>query len=484
MAAGVHFENEQYVFGTSAKRGIVKYLIIGAVLMAVGIFGLSQGWFAKKDAHHGEGHAAATEATLLADAEPVHEAHGEAPAATETHTDAHAAEAAHGEEAHAEGHGEGHGYHWSKRVFANIWHNNVFFVGMALIAIFFFAVNYVAWAGWHVVLNRVLQAMGHALLPFGIILVASYFLVNHDIFHWTHASLYDEASPDYDYLIAGKAWYLGTPADGHIFFIARMVSYFVLWIGMFYLLKKLSLKEDIEGGEKHFRKMMRYSAIFLVIFAVTSSTSAWDWIMSIDTHWFSTMFGWYVFASWFVTGLAALTLFVIKLKEAGYLKHVNANHLHDLGKFLFAFSIFWTYIWFSQFILIWYANIPEESVWFVERLLNNGGVYAPIFVINLLINFAFPFFFIMGPDSKRSQTLLKVAAVGLLIGHWLDFYLMVRPGVLMDNGGLDLGSLFLELGMFIVYGSIFVAVTLWALAKAPLYQKNHPMLPESLNHHY
>lgn len=205
--------------------------------------------------------------------------------------------------------------------------------------------------------------------------------------------------------------------------------------------------------------------------------SAWDWIMSIDTHWFSTMFGWYVFASWWVSGLALITFIVIMLKDKGYLSVVNSNHIHDLGKFVFAFSIFWTYIWFSQFLLIYYAGIPEETIYFVERWKNDH--YAPVFFINLIVNFFFPFLVLMTRDAKRHTRILKVVCPAIVFGHWLDFYLMVTPGTLQENGGFGL----IEVGLLAMYASAFIYVALSNLAKAPLVARNHPMLKESLHHH-
>ena len=192
------------------------------------------------------------------------------------------------------------------------------------------------------------------------------------------------------------------------------------------------------------------------------------------------MFGWYVFASWFVSGLAMITLIVITLKENGYLTLVNSSHLHDLGKFMFAFSIFWTYIWFAQFLLIYYANIPEESIYFVERLKND--VYSPIFFMNLIVNFAFPFLVLMAANAKRQMMILKIVACVILVGHWMDFYMMMTPPLLKQEGGLDGIFFFVELGITLIYGGIFFFMVLTGLAKAPLVAKNHPMLEESVHH--
>ncbi len=379
-----------------------------------------------------------------------------------------AAEGAHG----GEGHGE---FHWYERLFTNLWINNVYFTGLAVIGLFFVAFQYAAQAGWSASIKRIPEAFG-AWLPYAGVLMLVVFVVawlaHSNLFHWTHSYLYDESDPRYDYIIAGKQAYLNIP-----FYLGRMILYFALWYMMYRYIRKESLAEDKLGGVGHFHKMVKYSTIFIIIFAVTSSTSAWDWVLSIDTHWFSTMFGWYVFASWFVSGLAAITLMVVLLREAGYLTIINSSHLHDLGKFVFAFSIFWTYIWFSQFLLIYYANIPEETIYFVERL--SSDYYSPIFFINLIMNFFFPFLVFMTRDSKRHTIIIKVVCVVVLVGHWLDFYLMVTPGVLKENGSFGI----LEIGLAMIYLSAFLFVVLGNLAKAPLVARNHPMLQESLHHH-
>ncbi|MFY0686139.1 MAG: quinol:cytochrome C oxidoreductase [Cyclobacteriaceae bacterium] len=384
----------------------------------------------------------------------------------------------HGEEVAAAG---DHGFHWTKRLFANIWINNVFFLGIAITGVFFFTIQYAAQAGWSAGIKRIPLAFGN-WLPFAFgLLIVSFFAFGHDLFHWSHHSLYDPSSEDFDSIINGKKSYFFWPLQDHpsipVFFIARMVIFFGVWYWLFMKLKKLAFAEDLEGGTDYWFRMRKTSAIFLVFFAVSSSMGAWDWVMSIDTHWFSTMFGWYVFASWWVTTLALITLIVVLLKDQGYLSVVNANHIHDLGKFVFAFSIFWTYIWFSQFMLIYYSNIPEETIYFVERWKDDH--YAPVFFVNLILNFLLPFLLLMTRDSKRHTRFLKVVTPIVIFGHWIDFYLMIVPGTLKDNGGFG----FLELGLLSVYLGAFLYVVLNALSKAPLVAKNHPMLKESLHHH-
>ncbi|MFO7826452.1 MAG: quinol:cytochrome C oxidoreductase [Cyclobacterium sp.] len=381
---------------------------------------------------------------------------------------------------HGAGEDGGHAFHWTKRLYANLWINNVYFTGIAIIGVFFFAIQYAAQAGWSTALLRIMISFGNWLPIAAVLMLATFFVANHDLFHWTHSYIFDKADPAYDRIIDGKGNFFYWPMEKGsfpIFYIVRMVLFFGFWIFFFNKLKSLSFEEDLNGGTSYWYTLRKWSAIFLVFFAVSSSVSAWDWVLSIDTHWFSTLFGWYVFASWFVAGLSAITLVTIFLKDQGYLEMVNQNHIHDLGKFVFAFSIFWTYIWFSQFLLIYYANIPEESVYFIERL--SSDVYGPYIFVNIVLNFVLPFLVLMTRDAKRHNIFLKLVCTLIIFGHWVDFFLMVQPGTLGHNGGVGL----MELGMLLVYGAAFAFVALSNLAKQNLVPKNHPMLEESYHHH-
>jgi hypothetical protein len=376
----------------------------------------------------------------------------------------------------------GHAFHWSQRLYADLWINNIYFIGFGLIGIFFFAIQYAANAGWSVPILRIPLSFGNWLPYAFVILVVVFILANFTghwhFFHWLDQSLYEltlpdgSVNPDYDPIIAGKKPFLNIG-----FYTFRTVVFFIVWIGFFILMKKEHLAEDVDGKISHWKRLITMSAVYIIFFAVSSAVASWDWVMSIDTHWYSTMFGWYVFASWFVSGLAGITLIVTLLRENGYLPMINENHLHDLGKYVFAFSIFWTYIWFSQFLLIYYANIPEESVYFVERL--SSDLYAPVFYLNIILNFFFPFLVLMTRDSKRHGVFLKIVCTVVLFGHWLDFYLMVTPGTLQENGGFG----FLEIGTIMIYLAAFLFVVLNGLTKSALVPKNHPMMQESLHHH-
>lgn len=278
------------------------------------------------------------------------------------------------------------------------------------------------------------------------------------------------ANPYYDSILDGKSGFLNVP-----FFMIAAIIYLLGWVFFTWRFRKNSLADNVSDQKKWFIKMRNLAAWFLVFFAVTSSTASWHWVMSIDPHWFSTLFGWYIFAGLFVSGIATIILILTYLKLQGLMGHVNENHMHDLGKFMFAFSIFWTYLWFSQFMLIWYANIPEEVTYFQDRWEN----YHFLWIFNLFINFLFPLLVLMTRDAKRSVgTLLFVGAV-LIIGHWLDMFLMVMPGTLKGDWGFG----FLEIGLFLGFAGLFGFITMRALAKAPLVPSTHPFLEEAEHHH-
>ena len=249
------------------------------------------------------------------------------------------------------------------------------------------------------------------------------------------------------------------------------------------------------------------SAIFLPIAGFTSAAAIWLWVMSVDSHWYSTLFAWYATASWLVAMLALTILMLIWLKSIGYFKNVTPNHLHDLGKYLFGFSVFWTYLWFSQFMLIWYGNIGEETVYFQIRMEE----FPVLFYGNLVINFVLPFFLLLRNDNKRKYGTMLFGAAMVFIGHWIDFFLMLKPGILHtmhavahhsheagdhthdaahDAGhhvshfvsGFTLPG-FLEIGTLLGFLALFIYFVLNRMTKAPLEPVNDPYLEESVHHH-
>ena len=352
------------------------------------------------------------------------------------------------------------------RAWAVLLQNNFYFTAIALCGTFFMAVNYVAQAGWAVGIKRVPEAMG-GFLKYGMLgMILIFAFGHHDLYHWTHTELYVKGGPEYDSILAGKRGFLNIP-----FFTIRIIAYSLIWVGFTHMLRKQSLMEDAEGGYTFYKKSITLSAIFIVLFAITSSTSAWDFLMSVDAHWFSTLFGWYAFAGLFVSGLAMMCLIILYLRKKGYMGHVSENHLHDVGKFMFAFSVFWTYLWFSQFMLIWYANLPEEVVYYQIR----WTYFRSLWILNFLVNFIAPFLVLMTRDAKRQTQVLWVAGVIIICGHWLDVYMMVMPGTV----GPDWHIGFIEIGTAIGFLGAFLLSTLSELSKAALVPKNHPMLGES-----
>lgn len=364
-------------------------------------------------------------------------------------------------------------HHFKTRLLANGLINGFFFFALGLGALFFLALNYATESGWYASVKRIIESVA-GFLPYGIgllglVLLTITFMDGAHIYSWMDASTLDPKSHHYDEIIEGKSAYLNK-----IFFWVRTIVYFLTYLVFLNGFKKRSLEEDRIGGtELHF-KNYRKGATFLVFFAVFSSTSSWDWLMSIDVHWFSTLFGWYTFAGMWCSTMVVIVLTTLYLKKSGYLKKVNDSHIHDLGKWTFATSFLWSYLWFSQFMLIWYANIPEEVTYYQMRIENFKFLYFAMFVIN----FAFPMLLLMSRDAKRHAGILTLVGLIILTGHWLDVYIMVSAGSLGSNAHLGV----LEVGMALLVAGLFIYVVLNNLTKAPLTPVNHPFLDESVHH--
>ena len=358
--------------------------------------------------------------------------------------------------------------HFKTRLLTNGLINGVFFFALGLGALFFLALAYATETGWYASVKRVIEAVagflptGMAFFAFVLLLIT--FMDGAHIYIWM-----DPETVANDQIIQGKSAYLNKP-----FFWIRTLIYFAVYYIFLNGFKKRSLEEDRIGGtELHFMNYKK-GATFLVFFAVFSSTSAWDWLMSIDVHWFSTLFGWYTFAGMWCSTMVVLVMTTLYLKKQGYLPKVNDSHIHDLGKWTFATSFLWSYLWFSQFMLIWYANIGEEVTYYVMRIENFKFIYFAMFVIN----FAFPMLILMSRDAKRNSGILTFVGLIILMGHWLDVYIMVSAGSLGANA--KIGAL--EVGMAVLLAGIFIYVILSNLTKAPLTPVNHPFLDESIHH--
>jgi hypothetical protein len=364
-------------------------------------------------------------------------------------------------------------HHFVTRVLTNGLINAFFFFAIALGALFFLALQYATETGWYASVKRVIEGVA-GFLPYGmgllgIILLVITLMDGAHIYTWMDPETTNPASHHYDPIIEGKSPYLNK-----IFFwirtIAYLATYMIFWNGF----RKRSIEEDRIGGTDLHFKNYRKGATFLVFFAVFSSTSAWDWIMSIDVHWFSTLFGWYTFAGMWCSAMTVIVLTTIYLKKLGYLERVNDSHIHDIGKWTFATSFLWSYLFFSQFMLIWYANIGEEVTYYQMRIENFKFLYFAMF----LINFAFPMLILMSRDAKRNYGVLTFVGIIILIGHWLDVYLMISAGSLGANAKIGL----LEIGLLILCAGLFIRILLTNLSKAPLMPVNHPFLDESVHH--
>ncbi len=385
------------------------------------------------------------------------------------------------------------------RFWSNYLHNTVFFTGIAFISLFILSAFITAWSGWHTVVKRVWEAYSLFLIPGALLLLvlaAGLWTHGHHLYHWNDAAtVAEDPILQHKSAFLNKSWY----TFGTIIIMG-------VWILFAIRLRQLSLKEDVEGTDDYrlHHTMRVWAAAFLPIAGFASAALIWQWIMSIDSHWYSTLYAWYTGASWFVAAMALTIITVIYLKSLGYLEVVTANHLHDLGKYLFAISIFWTYLWFSQYMLIWYGNVGEETVYFQTRIDN----YPVLFYTNLVLNFAAPFFILMRNDTKRKYGTMVFASIVVFFGHWWDFFQMIKPGVYhtthevmshMEHAAGDHGAAeaashavgfvagfsvpgLLEIGTMLGFLAFFMYFVFWRMSKAPLLAERDPYLKESLHH--
>lgn len=364
----------------------------------------------------------------------------------------------------------------STRFWAVLLQNSLFWLMLVNVATFFIAICTLAMGGWQTAFRRVSEAIGSLVPVMGAITLLILFCIifgdRTDIYHWL-----DNEHVAHDKILKGKSGFLNPTV-----YLVSSIVVIALWTYLGKRMTKLSIDGDQNGPMDHetskiwLKKKMSLSAYFLVVYLLSvGSVMPWLWMMSIDAHWFSTMYSWYTFASTFVAGLALLTIFVIYFKNRGQLEFVTQEHLQDLGKFLFAFSIFWTYLWFAQFMLIWYANIPEETIYFKVRL---QGPYAGLFYLNLVVNFVAPILIFMKKATKRNYTIVTFMCVAIIFGHWIDFYQMIMPGTVKSHPHLSWFEFGIPLG--------FVGLIMWGVSrfaeKVPMTAMNDPFLKESIIH--
>ncbi|WP_111307689.1 quinol:cytochrome C oxidoreductase [Confluentibacter sediminis] len=345
-----------------------------------------------------------------------------------------------------------------------------FFMMIALGILAFYAIQFAAQAGWSPVLFRVMEGITAYLLP-GALIVLAIAVASGTIGHYNLFTWMDPEVVAHDKLIQGKSGFLNIG-----WFAVRGIIFIAGWSVYRHFARKFSIAQDTAEDNSNFKKTFRISAAFLVFFIYTESMMSWDWIMSVDPHWFSTLFGWYVFASMFVSGITVLALITIYLKSRNYLEFVNENHLHDVAKFMFAFSIFWTYLWFSQFMLIWYSNIPEEVTYFITRFND----YKLPFLGMVVMNFVFPILMLMNADYKRIPWFVVMAGLVILVGHYIDIFNMIMPATVGDRWFIGIP----EISSILLFAGLFIFVVFTALTKAPLLAKGNPLIKESKDFHY
>ncbi len=349
----------------------------------------------------------------------------------------------------------------------------LFFLGISLVVMAFYAGQRVAHAGWSVVLFRVMEAITANLHYVSVIMlifiIVTAMHMNH-LFPWMAEGVFDPLHKDYDPIVDGKSWFMNLPG-----WIIRSVVYLLIWNGFRYFIRKKSIQQDNGDLDLH-KKIYNMSVIFIFLFMITESMMSWDWIMGIDPHWFSTLFGWYVLATLLVSALTVICLVTLYLRAKGHLPFVNDSHIHDLAKFMFGFSVFWTYLWFAQFMLIWYADMPEETTYYALRFKE----YVVPFIGMIALNFIFPILLLINSEFKTVPWILVIAGVLILAGHYVDLFVMIMPGTVGPQWGFGIG----EISAFLFFLGLFIFATFNAFAKANPIPKGNPFLHESEIHHY
>ena len=336
-------------------------------------------------------------------------------------------------------------------------------LSLALGSLFFTLFQHAASAGWSVVVRRMAENL-MAPLPIFLVLFIPVWLGRHELYHWTHL---DHVA--HDPILKGKQAFLNENA-----FLMRAGVYFVLWTLMSWWFRSTSIRQDSEGGEALTRKMQSRSYVGIIFFALTISLAAIDWIMSLDPHWYSTMWGVYYFAGSIVSAFALLGVTLLVMRSKGLLGDVvNAEHYHDIGKLVFAFTVFWAYIGFSQYFLIWYANIPEETAFYSNRAGNTWEVLGAYLMVG---HFGLPFLCLMGRTVKRIPWTLALGCCWVLLFHYLDLYYLVMP----VHHGAGIHATLVDLLSVVGVLGLYLGTAAWFAGRASLIPKGDPRLPESL----
>jgi hypothetical protein len=347
----------------------------------------------------------------------------------------------------------------------------VFFaLGLGVFGVAWIAMLYLSQADWSVTMRRVPEAMTAWLLPGGLLTLAVG-LGAHTLYHWSHPEAVAQ-----DALLAHKAPFLNAPL-----FHGLVALSLVAWAAFALAMTGASRRQDREGGVALTRRNRALSAVFLVVFALTLSVVSFYLLMSLEAHWFSTMFAVLVFTDVVQTGAAFVAVVVGLLMMSGRLEGwVNENHLHSLGKMVFAATGFWAYIYFCQFLLIWYANIPEETVYFLRRSANG---WLPYFLILPALKFVLPFLLLLPRDAKREPYRLVPVSLLIVFSQFWELFLMVGPalghGDHAAHGHVPVVEFLVTAGFL----GLFLLVFGWDLRRHEPVPLKDPALESSLHYH-
>ncbi len=354
-----------------------------------------------------------------------------------------------------------------ERGWANLLLNNFYFLSLAIGASFFLALQYITQSGWSSAFKRISESVS-AYIPFAAIIMVLVLFGITKLYPWINPQAHGFDAHDL-HILHHKSAYLNVP-----FFIIRLVIYFTIWIYMTMQLRKFSLKEDQVGGMTYFVKSEFYSKVYIFTLALTFSLASFDWLMSLQPTWFSTIYSLKNFVSAFYHGAAIITLIVLIMHRYGFFPFIKNAHWHDFSKYIFILAIMWAYFWFSQYLLIWYANIPEETTYYVARL---GIPWKYVFYLNLILNWLVPFIVLLPNYFARKKIILGIVIVFIMIGQYTDLFEQIMPATV---GPLKIG--FVEVGVFLGFLGLFSYIVMRTMSRAALIPQNHPLLQESLQH--
>ncbi|WP_185871701.1 hypothetical protein [Blattabacterium cuenoti] len=347
----------------------------------------------------------------------------------------------------------------------------VYFTFISLGALFFLSIQNISKSGWSVIIHPIMEEIS-SFIPYGFLMIFIILLLNTmdviHIFYWMDSDLYNPISLKYDKIIANKKLFLNIP-----FFLVRSTIY-MLGCSFFYSkIKRISCRLYTSYSLNDYKKLYFKSIIFIIFFSFSSIFMIWDWIMSLNPHWFSTLFSWYVLSSFIITGISVITITAIFLKKIGNFPFFNKSHLHDLSKYLFSGSLLWTYFWFSQFLLYWYGNIPEEVIYFIKRKYIHFWVLIP--------NFLIPFFVLLSSKRKSNYKIVFLVSLILLVGHYINMYSLIAPDI---HDGIKFCILEV-IGFLLIIGGFFIYILFLNFRKRKINNsEGNPFFQESKNYKY